>query len=216
MHRRIVYIAVVSATLSAAALAESARAPSGQQIKGKEQIRCELLGDCAPAVTRAVGARGIIFITRTGEAVSDRPRVQRELAQLAKSKGEPRTVLGRKGVAPKITFVRNSDLFINFASASSAIDDTAFAQATELYASLTPQEWGASRFEITGHTDTVGSASYNDDLSLKRAQAVIDLLVARGLDRSKLLAKGYGFRHPIIGLDRNDSRNRRVGITKLD
>ena len=183
-------------------------------IKSKEQIRCELLADCKPLPsTRA-------WITRTGGLETDKTKIIRaQQANLAPAKPQIQvraTAKRSPQAAPMITAVKSSDLFINFTSASFDIDDAAFEQASELYAALTAKEWSSHRFEISGHTDAVGSSPYNNDLSQKRAQAVVDLLAARGVARSQLLVKGYGFRHPIAGLEPNDGRNRRVEIKKLD
>ncbi len=46
--------------------------------------------------------------------------------------------------------------------------------------------------EIASHTDSRGDAASNQDLSQRRAQAVVDYLVAKGIERSRLVAKGYG------------------------
>lgn len=46
--------------------------------------------------------------------------------------------------------------------------------------------------EIGGHTSTEGSADYNDALSLKRAEAVKNHLVAKGIEPDRLTVKGYG------------------------
>jgi flagellar motor protein MotB len=46
--------------------------------------------------------------------------------------------------------------------------------------------------EISSHTDARSTSDYNQKLSQKRAQAVVDYLVARGIDRSRLTAVGYG------------------------
>jgi len=46
--------------------------------------------------------------------------------------------------------------------------------------------------EIASHTDSRGSASSNQNLSERRAQAVVNYLMAKGVNSSKLVAKGYG------------------------
>lgn len=46
--------------------------------------------------------------------------------------------------------------------------------------------------EIMSHTDFVGSAQYNSELSQKRAQSVVDYLVQKGINPQRLTAKGYG------------------------
>jgi peptidoglycan-associated lipoprotein len=42
------------------------------------------------------------------------------------------------------------------------------------------------------HTDFVGSAQYNSDLSQKRAQSVVNYLIGKGINPARLVAKGYG------------------------
>ncbi len=46
--------------------------------------------------------------------------------------------------------------------------------------------------EIASHTDSRGNATYNMDLSERRAQAVVNYLMAKGINASQLVAKGYG------------------------
>ena len=53
------------------------------------------------------------------------------------------------------------------------------------------------RIEIGGHTDTRGSASYNQKLSENRAKSVVDYLVQKGIDKGRLEWKGYGEENPI-------------------
>lgn len=48
------------------------------------------------------------------------------------------------------------------------------------------------KIELSSHTDSRGSDSYNEKLSQRRAQAAVDYLVTRGIARERLLAKGYG------------------------
>jgi peptidoglycan-associated lipoprotein len=50
------------------------------------------------------------------------------------------------------------------------------------------------KFELRSHTDCRGSLEYNDDLSQKRAKAVTDYLVKKGVSRGSLVSKGYGER----------------------
>ena len=66
--------------------------------------------------------------------------------------------------------------------------------------------------EIGGHTDNVGSEALNQQLSQKRAQAVVDYMILAGLDASRLRAKGYGESVPIADNSTNEGRakNRRT------
>jgi len=67
---------------------------------------------------------------------------------------------------------------------------------------------------IEGHTDSVGSAEYNQALSEKRADAVRDYLVSQGVDASKLSAQGLGKYHPVAdnSTPAGRKKNRRVEI----
>ncbi|MCF8227945.1 MAG: OmpA family protein [Bacteroidales bacterium] len=68
------------------------------------------------------------------------------------------------------------------------------------------------KIEISGHTDNVGSQLYNQELSEKRAKAVVDYLLDKGIDEDRLTYKGYGFSQPIAGNDTEEGRamNRRT------
>ncbi|MFC3681591.1 OmpA family protein, partial [Bacterioplanoides pacificum] len=70
----------------------------------------------------------------------------------------------------------------------------------------------AMRIEIQAHTDSRGSASYNQQLSQKRAEAVSDYLQEHGVAEEQLIAKGYGEAQPIASNDNATGRakNRRV------
>ena len=50
---------------------------------------------------------------------------------------------------------------------------------------------------VNGHTDRIGSATYNQKLSERRANVVRDYLVSKGMDRSKIETFGYGKTQPI-------------------
>ena len=65
---------------------------------------------------------------------------------------------------------------------------------------------------IEGHTDNVGDALYNHNLSHKRADAVKEYLVYKGIDASKISTFGYGPDKPIVSNDSDMGRalNRRV------
>ena len=74
---------------------------------------------------------------------------------------------------------------------------------------LNPQ---ITKVEVQGHTDNVGTDDTNLRLSQRRAQAVRNYLISKGVKRSRLEAKGYGNSAPIATNDTEDGRgqNRRV------
>jgi peptidoglycan-associated lipoprotein len=67
------------------------------------------------------------------------------------------------------------------------------------------------RFTVFGHTDLVGGNAYNQRLGLRRANAVVDYLVSKGVSRSRLKAVvSYGKTRPIIATNQPEERNRRT------
>ena len=71
---------------------------------------------------------------------------------------------------------------------------------------------------IEGHTDSTGGKALNQRLSQARAQAVVKALVERGVESSRLAAKGFGPSRPIESNDTDEGReaNRRVEISIAD
>ncbi len=71
-----------------------------------------------------------------------------------------------------------------------------------------------SRVIVEGHTDNVGSEDYNQVLSERRAENVMNFLVEQGVALSRLSALGYGFSRPVADNDTDAGRakNRRVDL----
>jgi outer membrane protein OmpA-like peptidoglycan-associated protein len=68
------------------------------------------------------------------------------------------------------------------------------------------------KIEIGGHTDSTGSREYNLDLSRRRARAVKDYLVGKGISDKRITTRGYGPDKPIADNETKDgrARNRRI------
>jgi outer membrane protein OmpA-like peptidoglycan-associated protein len=79
---------------------------------------------------------------------------------------------------------------------------------------LVLDEYDKTLIEVMGHTDSTGSDAFNQTLSEKRADSVGDYLVAQGIDRRRVLTRGFGERHPITDNDsaRGREENRRVEL----
>jgi outer membrane protein OmpA-like peptidoglycan-associated protein/tetratricopeptide (TPR) repeat protein len=90
------------------------------------------------------------------------------------------------------------------------------AELDRLYKLLT--ENPTLKIEISGHTDNIGSASYNQKLSESRAKSVVNYLFDKGIDKSRLTFKGYGFNRPVAKNDTEEGRqqNRRTEFEILD
>ncbi len=72
---------------------------------------------------------------------------------------------------------------------------------------------------IAGHTDNVGTDEYNQILSEKRAKSVVDYLVEKGIDASRLESKGFGKTMPVASNDDEEegrALNRRVEFSILE
>ncbi len=70
---------------------------------------------------------------------------------------------------------------------------------------------------ITGHTDNVGTPSYNQQLSLQRAQSVQKYLVQEGMHPARVLVEGKGDKEPVVPNTtlENQALNRRITIKVL-
>jgi len=78
----------------------------------------------------------------------------------------------------------------------------------------TLKQAGDIHVAVEGFTDSRGTEEYNQGLSIRRAQAVADYLVAHGIARNRLQVDGYGETRPVATNDTADGRaqNRRVEL----
>jgi outer membrane protein OmpA-like peptidoglycan-associated protein len=67
---------------------------------------------------------------------------------------------------------------------------------------------------VTGHTDWIGTEEYNQKLSVRRALAVRDYLLARGIDAKRIFAQGKGKTQPVADnrTTQGRAKNRRVMV----
>ena len=101
-------------------------------------------------------------------------------------------------------------VFFDFAS------DQLTARAREIVsqAAQAARSQQVTRIEVAGHTDTVGSAQYNQGLSIRRANNVAAELVRLGVPRQAITTAGFGFSRPLVptGPNVREPQNRRVEI----
>ncbi len=75
------------------------------------------------------------------------------------------------------------------------------------------------KLQINSHSDERGEANYNKELSQRRAQSVVDYLIAKGINPDRLIAKGYGFEMPLIKhakTEEQHQKNRRTTFKILN
>lgn len=104
---------------------------------------------------------------------------------------------------------------IHFASGKSSIPPDGFPILNKVAEVLKANE--NVKVEISGHTDAVGSASYNQRLSEARARSVRQYLIQQGIDPARLVAKGYGESSPIAPNTTREGRakNRRIEFSVI-
>jgi OOP family OmpA-OmpF porin len=101
---------------------------------------------------------------------------------------------------------------LNFAFDSAELDSKARAALDAAVAVI--KDHSGVALDVVGHTDNSGPQEYNQRLSERRAQAAVDYLVSKGVDRNQLRARGMGETSPAVSNDTRDGRqrNRRVEL----
>jgi outer membrane protein OmpA-like peptidoglycan-associated protein len=115
----------------------------------------------------------------------------------------------------QITIRLEADVFFDFDQAVLRPD----AQETLINLVEQIREQGVAELHVAGHTDSIGTAEYNQDLSERRAAAVGDFLASQ-LQGVEITTEGFGFTQPIAANETDDGEdypegralNRRVEI----
>lgn len=133
-------------------------------------------------------------------------RMDKQAEELEKSMENAK--IERVGEAIRINF----DSGILFAINSAELSANARRDIDGLVTTL--QKYEGTNIIIEGHTDNTGSRELNQGLSERRAQSVANYARSRGVDASRMQAKGYAFDQPIADNTTADGRsqNRRVEI----
>ena len=105
---------------------------------------------------------------------------------------------------------------VSFESGSAVLLGSSNQALNSLLSELKTQP--ALKLTVEGHTDSTGSYRNNLELSRRRAQAIVDWLVAHGIQTARLKVAGYGSSRPIAdnSTAQGRERNRRIEIVKME
>jgi OmpA-OmpF porin, OOP family len=104
---------------------------------------------------------------------------------------------------------------VTFDTGKASLRPESFPQLDRVVEFLTFKK--SARIEISGHTDNVGNSKNNKSLSERRAQACREYLMSKGIDGSRIEARGYGDERPVASNDTEQGRalNRRIEAAEL-
>jgi outer membrane protein OmpA-like peptidoglycan-associated protein len=166
------------------------------QVIGRD-TKGTLIGAAIGAAVGGLGGAGV------GRMMDNQERDMREA--LAKSEAAAVT---REGNLLAVTFKGD----VTFDTNSTVVRPGLYSELNRVAGVLS--QYPQTLVRVEGHTDSVGTNEYNQDLSVRRAMAVKNLLVQRGIADSRIDSVGYGETMP-VATNENETgrqRNRRVEI----
>ncbi|WP_196887088.1 OmpA family protein [Aureivirga sp. CE67] len=155
---------------------------------------------------------GCPFVDSDNDGVQDKDDKCPNEAGVAGEGGCPKVIITLKALE-QIQYAAKSIKF------NTDNDDFAPKKSKELDEILAlMKEFKNARFLITGNTDNVGSDTYNEKLSLRRAEGVRQYLIENGIEASRLEVKGNGEANPISTnkTSKGRAKNRRVSFSVLN
>jgi outer membrane protein OmpA-like peptidoglycan-associated protein len=114
---------------------------------------------------------------------------------------------------PAVRTPGSFDRTVNFAFDSAELNAEARKELDQVAEALRRSNTATLEIVISGHTDAVGNAEYNQKLSERRAEAARQYLISQhGIEGSRLVAKGFGKSQLLLPADPNNELNRRVSF----
>lgn len=216
--RSFVPMRVLAAGALLAPVAVQAAEPQAQVTV--DDIVCRYTGECEADASQAkeeAPTRGFSFQPHQNKPKATTPSPAAAPAQAAARPASRPTAPVRPAPrkkaepAPKPTIgVSRNDLLVSFRNNSYELTDQAKANIRVFAQALKTPQLSDRKFEISGHTNATGSASYNEELSRERAASVAKYLEELQVDTSRLVTKGYGFQKPLPDRNATAPENRRV------
>ena len=132
--------------------------------------------------------------------------LQRQQQRAAEEEARPLTA---EACEVRFTVVSQTGA-INFKTGSSVLDQASEAILNSI--ADIAKRCGTIAFDVNGHTDNVGDARSNSQLSMDRAKSVTAYLQGKGVAAARMQAKGYGGERPVKSNDTEAGRaaNRRI------
>ncbi|MGV6860026.1 MAG: OmpA family protein [bacterium] len=196
---------------SAAAVITLALSPVSPAISGCSYVKDTSGKNVRDTSKECVKTTSYKESARTVECGAEPPKVEEAPAPVAAPAPEPQ-VEAPAPVAPTVEAVdiKGSALFGLNSSKLSGSGKTALDGVIDQLRGFDK----VKSITVTGHTDSTGSAAYNQKLSEKRANAVVNYLVSKGVNPALLTAVGMGETSPIADNKTKAGRaeNRRVEI----
>lgn len=151
-------------------------------------------------------ALGAVLGAGIGGAIG--ANLDRQAADLRNNLGNPNVTVTNMGSYLMVNLPDD----VLFATGSAVVNSSLRAEVSSIAANLV--SYPNSTIKVLGHTDNVGTAALNADLSQRRAIAVADILVGSGVPASRLTAIGMGEDRPVASNLTAEGRaqNRRVEI----
>jgi outer membrane protein OmpA-like peptidoglycan-associated protein len=118
--------------------------------------------------------------------------------------------LTARNLAPQ---AKSVDLVIQFEFDSAKLKNESKPLLDSLASALKSDRLKDMPFIVEGHTDAKGTESYNQNLSLKRANSVVEYMVQQGVEIDRLKPQGKGFSELLMPDRPYAMENRRVRIT---
>lgn len=196
---------------AASNVASTAQAPSGPvkapsaDMSIEEMIKALSSGSAQPA--SGASTAGTPGASKSAPGAANSPGAASAVLQdPGKSAQNPQSPNALSGGAAMV------DLTIQFAFDSATILDESKSLLDRLGKALNAPQLQSLRFVVEGHTDGVGNKQYNDQLSARRAQSVVDYLTNNGVSATRLRSTGKGFAELLYPQDPKAAANRRVRI----
>ncbi|MBJ7310909.1 OmpA family protein [Rugamonas sp. CCM 8940] len=160
-------------------------------------------------------ASAVIIVSAAGQTVLEQPYLSAAIARdgAVTTASETADTVQLRYAATLAALPQRAAVFLlYFDTATEALVPESAARLEQIKLELAKRP--APEIIVIGHTDTVDTSAYNDELSLRRALAVKQMLVEVGIAADSISASGRGEREPLVPTrDRVDEpRNRRVEI----